>query len=263
MASPRRLLEATSILGKSGGDGWTPPHPVARQLQPWHSPEPLKAVLSPSRHPPPAGRLNGRSRQAAGRWGPGTGPPPARLPWARRLAPLLARCRRQREFCPFRRSFSASLRRRARGFSKAACGGGAGPARQTYSAGSGGQDTAEDAWVLVLEAWASRDTARASLGLGGRARSSRLHCPGQEWSGQGAQTSLRHCQQGKPSGVTGPETIRILPEAGPGSSLQPGRAEQLVHPGTDLAWQQQWRGRCPPQWRRMAFWACQGVQRCI
>lgn len=93
-------------------------------------------------------------------------------------------------------------------------------------AGRGGEDTAEDAWELVLEAWASRDVARVILGLGGRAGSSRLHGLGQDRSRQGAQTSLCHRQQGKPSGVTEPEMIRILPEAGAGSFPQPDHTEQ-------------------------------------
>lgn len=54
----------------------------------------------------------------------------------------------------------------------------------------------------------------------------------------------RQGQQRKPSGVTEPETIRILPEAGPGSSPQPDHEEQPEHLGlgTNLPWEQWQRG---------------------
>lgn len=205
------------------------PH-LATELQPhhhpapWlpHSPEPLKALFSRSHHPPTAGWFRSRSGHAEGWWGPRHEATASPAPWARCLTPLLAQSRRKREFCPFRQSFSASLRRRAHSLSKSECGCGAGPARQTYSVrGEEGRTQPRTLWELVLETWAPGDVARATLVLGGRARSSRLHCPGQEWSRKGAQASLHHCHQGKPSSVTEPDTIRILPKASLSFALQP------------------------------------------
>lgn len=88
-------------------------------------------------------------------------------------------------------------------------------------AGRGGEDKPRTLWELVLETWAPGDVARATLVLGGRAGSSRLHCLEQEWSRKGAQASLHHCHQGKPSSVTEPDMIRILPKASLSFALQP------------------------------------------
>lgn len=191
---------------------------------PWllHSPEPLKPLFSRSHHPPTAGWFRSRSGHAVGWWGPQHGAAASPAPRARRLAPLLAQSWRKREFCPFRQSFSASLRRRAHSLSKPERGCGAGPARQTYSVrGEEGRTPPRKLWELILETWASRDVARATLVLGGRARSSLLHCLEQDWSRKGAQAPLQHCQQGKPSCVTEPDMIRNLPKASLGSALQP------------------------------------------
>lgn len=94
-------------------------------LQPHHHPAPWlphsAAFEASFLHllPPTQRRLaRSRSGHAVG-WGvPGTGrASPA--PRARCLAPVLAQARRNREvFCPFRQSFSASLRRRAHSLSE-------------------------------------------------------------------------------------------------------------------------------------------------
>lgn len=142
--------------------------------------------------PPPTHRRPAQSRSghAVGWWGPRHGAAASPAPRARCLAPLLAQSWRKREFCPFRQSFSASLRRRAHSLSKSERSCGAGPARQTYSVrGEEGRTQPRTLWELVLETRASRDVARATLVLGGRA-GSRLHCLGQEWSRKGAQAPL-------------------------------------------------------------------------
>lgn len=69
----------------------------------------------PPTHPPRAGSKAAGCGRLWGGGVLGAGLPPAWLPRARRLAPLLARSQQKREFCPFRRSFSASLHRRAHG----------------------------------------------------------------------------------------------------------------------------------------------------
>lgn len=182
--------------------------------------------------PPPTHRRPAQSRSghAVGWWGPQHGAAASPAPRARCLAPLLAQSWRKREFCPFRQSFSASLRRRAHSLSKSERSCGAGPARQTYSVrGEEGRTQPRTLWELVLETRASRDVARATLVLGGRA-GSRLHCLGQEWSRKGAQAPLHHCHQGKPWGVTEPDMIRILPKASLGSALQPDQEWHLEYP---------------------------------
>lgn len=68
------------------------------------------------------------------------------------------------------------------------CGCRAGPARQTSSARrderKGKEDTAEDAWELIPETWASRDMTRTPAGLGGTGRSSHLRCQGRSGAGR-------------------------------------------------------------------------------
>lgn len=175
----------------------------------------FEASLSPL---PPTHRRLVHKRVSAG-CGVRRGAVASQAPRARRLAPLLARSRRKREFCPFRQSFSASLRRRAHSLSKPVCGCGAGPARQTYSArgeegrtqprtlgNSSSKLGLQEMWSgphlgSVTEPGPASRTARGRTGTAG--------CPG----------IPHHCQRGKPWGATEPETTRILPKASPGSSL--------------------------------------------
>jgi len=248
-----RLPEETPIPGQPGAAGGGRKdgprhaaqlqprrHPAPRPLRP---PEPLKPLLPllptqrgfKSRCQQAAGWWGARPRAAASRGPLGSAPRPAPgsvlaeegvLPVSAEFLGVSPQA------CP--RPFQASVQLRSRSSPS-----------DLQHAGRGTEDTAQDAWELVLKTWASRDVARATLGLGGGAGPSRLHRPGQDRSGQGAQTSLHHCQQGKPSGVTEPETIRILPEAGRGSSPQPDRAEQPEYPGlgTNLPREQQRGGR--------------------
>lgn len=114
-------------------------------------------------------------------------------------------------------------------------------------AGRGGEDTAENTWELIVKTWASRDVARATLGLGDRTRSSLLHRPGQDWNGQGAQTSLTTAS-GESHGVqrslkrpgSCPRPVLALPSARP---CRTTRAPPGL--GTNLPQEQRQKGRCP------------------
>lgn len=64
------------------------------------------------------------------------------------------------------------------------------PVRPTACGERREHTAAREALELVLQTWPLRDVVRATLVLGGRAGSSCLHCPGQEWSRKGAQASL-------------------------------------------------------------------------
>lgn len=236
-------------------EGRTDPPPRTTQPKPRrhpslplpHSPEPLKPLFSPA-HPLRAGSKADFGRQ----WGPRCRAAASQAPLGMVPRPAPGSVSAEEGVLPVSAEFLS--------VSPRACPWPFQAGMQLWSrsspsdlqcAGRGEEDTAKDAWELILETRASRDVARATLRLGGRAESSCLHRLGQVRSGQGAQTSLRHCQQGKPSGVTEPEMIRILPEAGPASSLQRDHAEQSEHPGlrTNLPWEQQQRGGQSPRAR--------------
>lgn len=184
MGKRTRLLETRSRGG--GKKGRTP----RAALQPPRSP--LKPLFSSPPHH--RGLVPEQVWARCGRRGPGAALPRARLApgaaaeeGALPVSELFLGASPQAR--PWRPSHG-SERRRSR----------SGPARQAQREGS--------ALGARPQAWASRDMARDTLGISGRAWS----CSAQGRAGAAGRVP-RHHQQGKPSGVTEPEMMRILPEA--------------------------------------------------
>lgn len=175
--------------------------------------------------PPPTHRRS-RSGHAVGWWGPRHAAAASPAPRARSLAPLLAQSWRRGSFARFGRV----SRRLSAGVPTAL---------------PSGSAAAEPVQPVRPTACGERRAGHSQGRLGSSSSKLRLQgtWPGPHscsvaelaaactaWGRSGAGKVARHrCHQGKPSGLTEPDTIRILPKASLGSALQPDQEQHLEY----------------------------------